>query len=172
MSRQITTTIYKFSELNEDAKQKAIEKFSDINVDYNWWKWTYEDAERIGLKITGFDIDRGGYCDGEFTLTASEVAQNVLNQHFETCGTCNTAKEFMKDWQPVFSNYMDETHEDYESGESEDKLMELEEDFKKSLCEDYRIILQREYEYLTSEAAIIDTIEANGYEFTEDGDLA
>jgi predicted transcriptional regulator len=32
-------------------------------------------------------------------------------------------------------------------------------------------MLQKEYEYLTSEEAIIETIEANEYEFTEKGEM-
>ena len=37
---------------------------------------------------------------------------------------------------------MDENHKDYESGEAEERMMELEEEFLKSLLEDYSIILQ------------------------------
>ncbi len=55
-----------------------------------------------------------------------------------------------------------------------DNIEELENDedeFLKELLEDYRIILQKEYEYQTSEEAIIGTIEANEYEFTQDGKM-
>ena len=57
-----------------------------------------------------------------------------------------------------------------EYGDPED-LEDLNKEFLRSLCEDYRIILQKEYEYLTSEEAIIETIEVNEYEFTEEGEL-
>ena len=77
----------------------------------------------------------------------------------------------MEEWQPIFNNYMDETHEDYESSNNEDKLIDMENEFLKSLLEDYSIMLQNEYEYLTSEEAIIETIEANEYEFTQAGKL-
>jgi len=170
MARTIRTKVYKFNELNETAKQKAIEKLSDINVESEWWEFVYEDAKQIGLKITGFDIDRS-YCEGDFILSANEVAQNIINNHGEQCETYKAAVEFTEEWQPVFANYMDETSENYESKQSEDKLMELEDDFKNSLCEDYRIILSKEYEYLTSKEAIIEIIEANEYEFTADGKL-
>ena len=82
--RTIRTKVYKFSELSDKAKQKAIEKFYDINVDYDWWESVYEDAKNIGLKITGFDIDRASYCNGDFILSACEVAQNISNKHGET----------------------------------------------------------------------------------------
>ena len=40
-----------------------------------------------------------------------------------------------------------------------------------NLVDRLRIILQKEYEYQTSEEAIIETIKANDCEFTEDGKL-
>ena len=55
--------------------------------------------------------------------------------------------------------------------EIENKLDEMSEEFLKSLLEDYRIILENEYEYLTSKEAILETIEANDYEFTADGTI-
>jgi hypothetical protein len=165
------TKVYKFDELTEEQKEKAVENLCDINVDYEWWQFVYEDAAQIGLKITGFDIDRGSFCEGEFLLSASEIAQNILNEHGETCETYQTAKSFMEEWQPVYNDYLDESSPNYESGESEDKLQELEKEFKKSLLEDYRIMLSKEFDYQTSEEAIIETIQANDYEFDENGNL-
>jgi len=51
------------------------------------------------------------------------------------------------------------------------KLDEVENEFLLAICEDYRIILTKEYEYLTSEESIIETIAANNYDFTADGKL-
>ena len=78
------------------------------------------------------------------------------------CKTYKTAVKFMGEWQPVFNTYM-------ETEEGEDKLIEIEGDFLNSLCGDYLIMLRNDYEYMTSEDAIIETIEANEYEFTVDG---
>jgi hypothetical protein len=165
------TKVYKFEELTEAQKDKAIEKLYDINVYFDWWKFTYEDAETIGLKIEGFDLDRNRHAEGNFLLSAAEVAQNIFNNHGEECETYKTAKEFIEEWQPVFNNYMDETSDKYESSESEDKLIELEGEFLKSLLEDYSIMLQHEYDYQTSREAIIETINANEYEFDEEGNI-
>lgn len=169
--KTIEIKLYSFDELSDDAKQKAIESLSDINVDYNWWQWTYEDAKNIGLKITSFDLDRRRHATGEFILSACEVAQNIFNQHGEMCETYKTATNFMEQWQPVFSNYLDETHKDYESRESEELMQELEDEFLESLLEDYSIMLQNECDYLQSDEAIIETIRANDYDFTENGKL-
>lgn len=163
--------VYEFNELSEEAKEKAIEKLWNINVDYEWWDCVYDDAENIGLKIKEFDLDRGSYVKGEFTISAQEVASNIIRDHGESCETYQTAVNFINEYEPVFSDYMNEQSENFESGELEDKMLDMESEFLKSLCEDYRVILQNEYDYRTSTEAIIETINANGYEFTEDGKL-
>lgn len=162
-------TVYKFKELSPEVQQKVIEKKWDINVSFEWWNSTYEDAKNIGLEITEFDLDRANFCRGTFLLSANEVAQNILNEHGENCETFKTATKFMAEWEPIFAEYMDENSENYESKDSEGKLQDLESDFLNDICEDYKTILKNEYKYLTSKEAIIETIEANDYQFLEDG---
>ena len=169
--KTVTINTYQFSELSEQAKEKALQGLSTINVDFEWWNNTYEDAANIGLKLTSFDLDRNRHADGAFTLSAAEVAQNILNEHGEGCATYKTAEAFLNDHNPVFAAYMDEENELFESYEAEEKLSDIEQDFLVSLLEDYSIILQNEYEYLISRKAVIETIEANEYDFTEDGIL-
>jgi len=169
--KTIEINVYKFAELSEEAQQNAIEKLFDINVDHNWWDDTYSDAENIGLKITGFDLDRNKHATGELLWSACEVAQNILNNHGEQCETYKTAANFLEAHNPIFSAYMDETSEQYESREAEDKLQDLESDFLNSLLSDYVQILQNESEYLTSKEAIIDTINANDYDFLQTGNM-
>ena len=169
--KTIKINLYKFEELSKEAKQIALEKFSDINVNYDWWKFTYEDAKNVGLKLKGFGLDRDKHAEGEFTLSANEVAQNILNEHGEKCETYKTTENFMSEWQPIFSDYMDEKHKNYESKESEDKLIDLEAQFLKDILKDYATMLQNECEYLQTEESIIETIEANDYDFTIDGKL-
>ena len=163
--------VYEFSELSEIAKEKALNQLCDINVHYNWWEFTYEDAENIGLKINSFDLDRNRHCTGNFLLSACEVAQNILNEHGEICETYKSANEFLNYFNPIFADYLDENSENYESSDLEDVLSDLESEFLTSLLEDYSIMLQHEYEYLTSETAIINTIEANEYTFDVNGNM-
>lgn len=150
-------TVYRFEELSEKAKEKAIQGLADINVDDEWWLSTYEDAEQVGLKITGFDIGRAADCDLTNTKPVMDVINAILKNHGEKCETYKTALEF--------KNQLEKLDED--SGEYEDTKRE----FIKSISEDYRIILQGEYEYLTSKEAIIEIIEANEYTFTETGKM-
>jgi hypothetical protein len=51
-------------------------------------------------------------------------------------------------------------------------LIEIEEKYTKNLSECYLYMLKNEYEYLTSEKCIIETIEANDYYFTENGKVS
>ena len=104
--RTIEIKVYQFDELDEKAKEKAIESHRYCNVDYEWWDSVYEDAERIGLKIRSFSLDRDLHTTGEFELSANEVAQNIFNEHGENCGTYATAENFIDEWQPVFNEYM------------------------------------------------------------------
>lgn len=166
MARTIRTKVYLFNELSKDAKQKAIETMCCINVDSDWWQSTYEDAANVGLKLTGFDLDRNRHAKGEFTLAANEVAANIFRDHGDMCETYKTAESFMNEWQPVFNEYMTEPDN---MTELETKLIDIEYEFLNSLLEDYSIILQKESEYLQSDDAIQETIEADEYEFTSEG---
>lgn len=143
-----THTVYTFDELTEEGKRQAIEKLYDINVDYDWWGHVYEDAEQIGLKITGFDLDRYLHATGHLTEDMQQVCKNIISEHGESCATYRLAIK-----------------NQHKHGEDN------EEQFAKDLLEEYAHMLQSEYEYLTSEEAIIETIQANEYEFDENGGL-
>lgn len=167
--------VYPFDELSGDAKEKVIGNMADINVYYEWWDYIYEDAANVKLKLTGFDIDRASYCKGDFVEYAEDTAKAILEQHGEKCGTYSTAVTFLADSKALFIEFPDkpddEGHDLNEDARNEAQE-ELNAEFLYSLLEDYRIILSKEYDYLTSEEAIIETIKANEYEFTEDGKLA
>ena len=163
--RTIETKAHYLNELSEAAQQNAIEHLSDINVDCDWWDCTYDDAEQIGLKITSFDLGRGAYVEGNFIGSAHETAELIIKNHGEHCETYQTAKNFLAELEVLTGKY--DNIEDC----PEDEIEALEADFLKSLLEDYSIMLQHEYEYLTSDEAIIETILVNEYEFTENGKL-
>lgn len=143
--RIIETTVYFFSELGEEAQNKAIEEFSDINTNFNWYEHIITEAKELGLYIGPWDLDRHRIT-GHFTKRSKMIAQQILVDHGPICDTCRTAKRYLR-------------------GETSM------EDFLKELLNDYLTLLKKEWEYATSRAAIVETIEANSYEFTEDGKL-
>lgn len=159
--RTIEITLYKYSELSEAGKQKAIEHLSDINVDFDWWEYIYSGAENIGLKITGFDIDRGAYVKADLISSAMESINKVLANHGPDCGTTKTAQCFLDLYNEIAPEMRDD-----------DWLSDFESDYLDAMCDCYLTLLRDEYEYQTSEEAVIEAIEANDYEFTEDGKLA
>src|ERR1044072_87684 len=158
--REVQIKVYSFEELPEDIQQKILKDNYDMNVKFgNWYESVYEDAKEVGLKITGFDIDRGAYCEGEFISTAEETANLILENHGKECETYKTAFGFIEDRSSLVDQ-MDSDGDELESNYKSD-IEELEEEFLKSIIEDYRIMLQKEYEYLTSEEAKKEAIEAN-----------
>ena len=141
-----------FDELSEDSQAVAVDNLRDINTDHEWWEGIYEDAKEIGLKITGFDLDRNKHADGELLHYPAEVCQNILDNHGEDTSTRKTALAFMEEYQ-----LMEDLHPvlDLETDDFEDLSKELEEEFTKNLLEDYASILQAEYEYRSSDEAVI-----------------
>ena len=167
--------IYQFSELSDEAKENAIKELYDINTNFDWWNSVYEDAEQVNLKIKGFDIDRGSYVKAEFIGSAYNAANLIILNHGESCETYKTAKSFIEDWNNLVSKYSDgiktDTVTEGNEYDFDNEADDLENEFLQSISEDYRIILSNEYNYLTSEKSIIETIEANEYDFTENGIL-
>lgn len=172
--RTVSTTVYKFSELSEQAKENALNNLCDINVKHDWWECTVEDANCVGIQIQSFDIDRGSFLSGVFTQDAEYTANKIKSEHGESTETYKTAIRFFSDWNELVVKYSDGVNTDVvaedNEGEFDEEAAELESEFLREICEDYLTILRNEYEYLTSEGAIIEAIEANGYEFTEYGD--
>jgi hypothetical protein len=165
--RIIETKAYKFDELSDDAKAKAVENLYNLNVDYNWWDSVFEDAQNIGLKISGFDIDRGKI-EGELMLSALEVAANIIRDHGDGCETYKIADKFLEKHSPIFAEYMTEPDN---AQELEEELGDIEHWFSNDLMEEYLSILRKDFEHRTSFPEIQETIIAQEYEFTEEGNL-
>ena len=99
---------------------------------------------------------------GSFTKPEEEVAKDIKLNHGNSCETYKTAVDYLKALEELRSSSPDEDYPDTES---------IDEEFLYSLLQDYLHMLQSEYDYATSREAIIETIEANEYEFTEEGEL-
>lgn len=138
--------VYKFDELSEEAKERALDSLRNVNFERDWWDVVYEDAKNIGLEIIDFDLE-GNACNGKLVESMTVVADNILREHGESCDTYEIAVDY--------------------KGEPDD----FEGIFLIELLRCYLGMLKKEYEYLTSTQAIVDTINANEYEFTEDGKI-
>jgi hypothetical protein len=167
-----TYNVYKFDELTEEAKQKAIEKLRDINVDYEWWEYDYEDANIAGLQITSFNLDRNRHAKGEFIENACKCAQAIIENHGKDCETYQTTKRFLWERDKVINEAEKDEHGDFKDESAVDSTLDyVESEYLKSILEDYSMILQKEYEYRLSDEAVIETIKSNDYDFLENGSL-
>jgi hypothetical protein len=179
----IEKTYFQFDELSEEAKQKALECMYDINVDHSWWDFVYEDAKNIHIDMQ--------YWDEYFNIenfswrgSSEETCLQIIKDHGEDCNTRKIAQEYLPKIQhelamiEIFENLRDGgLHDDiYELlDEVYDKhdaiLDDLSDDLLDELKGAYGTMLRENYEYHTSEEAIIETILANEYEFDEDGNF-
>ena len=158
--RTVEIVLYKFEE--HPRQSLLLEKYWDINVDYDWWDYTYEDANDIGLKITEFDIYKR-ICEGDLTASGQEVAEKIINEHGKETRTYKAAKDFQAAYALLHLKY---PYDDFE-----DELEEIEADLKENLCRAYLQILEDEYEYLTRDEQIKETLIASDYEFTINGNI-
>jgi len=124
------TEVFTFDELSDEAKEQVVQDYAIDGLIYDWWEYVYEDAKNIGLEITSFDEHN---IEGNFTTNANKVMRNIIADHGANCETAKTVKEFYRDKHAGGINSL------------EDELLH-------ALLEDYRVMLWKEYEYLTSQA--------------------
>lgn len=164
--KTIKLKIYEFSELSESAKDHVLEEMRNFLVeDSCWWNWIYEDAEEIGVKIEEFDLSRmhiGISC----ILSHDDIARKIIVSHGLICGTHVAAKKYLSDRKLLKKRYNDADEEKYA-----DEMKYIECDFEEEIKYQYLNYLKDGYEYMTSDIAIIEIIEANDYMFYEDGTL-
>ncbi len=174
MPREETTTrtLYKFSELSEESQDKAIEKLWDLNVDCGWRESIYDDAERAGFKITEFDIDCGNMIRGKLTVSVLDSIKAIMADHGEQCETYKTALSFKARAELIEAQ--DNIDDDDEALDPNNDLTmdDIADEYTRAMLKEYLSMLKQEYEYQTSREQIIESIEANDYEFDENGNLA
>jgi hypothetical protein len=162
--KQVKT--WKIAELTAEQKQKAIRNYCGINTEHDWWDSVYDDAKQIGLKITEFDTGRGDYIKGELIESAPDCAKLIIENHGEKCETYKTAQIFLKRIEP----YKDLDSDSLTQFQEEERE-EIAADFEKQILRDYLRNLREELDYLSCDAAIIETFESNDYDFTESGKI-
>jgi hypothetical protein len=195
-----TRTLYTFAELSEDAQNAALEKLHDINVDCDWYDLDYhaENLAAIGFEnakihFSGFWSQGDGACfDADVNvekalnafLMCNHPARNFDVAAYEKWLTLAERGAISAHIRKVgpYNIYAHANTRDLEldcvfSQKAWDKLglgacQDLLEQLRHDACQEIYSSLEKEYEYLTGRGAILGTIEANEYEFTEDGRLA
>jgi len=152
--RTVRTKVFKFEELSKEAKDNAIASLAGINVDHwDWWQHIDEHAKVSGIEILSFDTDtrdiRANIANVDDCIGA------ILLSHGEGCNSFKIATKYSK----------------MLAGLEDQDLWEVEEQFKDAILAEYLNMLLSELDYLQTDEAIIETINANEYEFTADGNL-
>ena len=167
-----TVNMYDFEELSEKAQEAALQEIASFNSNYEWWESVYEDAEMAGLKITSFDLDRNRHAEGDFVHSAEDCANYIIDNHGEKSETYITAESYLNDKAQTLNNAELDANGEIENEYSLDNtLYYLDVDFLRSILECYAMILEKEWEYINSKEVILESINANGYMFTIDGEL-
>lgn len=188
MPQTVTLTAYTFDELDDSAKETAREWFRSVQLDYDWWDFTTDDAKRLG-KTLGIEIDdiyfsgfssqgdgacfTGQYsyrpdwrevldqeCGGDDLVRLTEIGE-TLEKNRVLCGDDGEIEEYV--WVRKAGRY---SHEYSVSIESES------EEIKDALRDFMRWTYSRlraEYEWLQSDEQVDETIRANEYLFTAEG---
>ena len=195
MRTQTTSrTLYKFDELEESAKARAIENLADINVLYEWHDSTIEDvresAKLLGINISNVYFD-GFWSQGDGAMFEGnyEYKKGASKAIMEYAPKDTELHQIAKDLQTIQKRYFYSIcvtvkhsghyyHENCTKWEISGKDFQswnapvASEDIKEPLKDFMRWIYRRlesEYKYLTSEESIVETIKANEYEFDEIG---
>jgi len=180
-----------YDELSEEAKERAIEKFSDINVDYDWWQSTVEFVRDEWLDKYGIDFEVDSLCFDLYPRYQTLYFQNGKIWVEDTNkllaalpgGAAMIAEMVFDDEDELPVEFGFETYYyggrdaktalqvmDNRGAETPELPFDAEEWFA-DLCKDFWRTLEREYDDITSREAIEDTIRANDFQFSEDGEL-
>ena len=181
-----TYEVYKFSELSEEAREKALIELYDINVFHNWYRdeldyyatqWEEEYGITFKPKDVCFDLDnrRSLY----FHKPSVEVVDQDKFIKYHKLGRQLRYRDVCFYFETTYygggdgrTTMMMEVHDEEDIKQRPELNLPVDfEDWFRSICEDLISNLRKQYEYMTSEEAIIETIEINDSGFTEDGEL-
>jgi hypothetical protein len=171
-----TINLYLFTELNEEQKNKVIENYQDINVDYDQWSgYILEDwVEKLARQ--GFEdanIQYSGFWsqgDGA-SFSASVNLEQFLKGRRIATKYAKELKDEQEDGQGIaittgglYSHEYMMSIDSNLSAELEAFILEEARDQARKIYKD----LQSDYESLTSPEQIADTLKANEYLFNEE----
>ena len=180
--REMNVMVYSFDELSEEAQERALNAFRWENVEYNWWEDSYGTIRTagglLGLEIGKIHFDTDSYCTFDASYEYVRGAVKAVRNEFPWAdGLCKVAKDLQALQKRHFYSLSCAVTEGrsmnhyrcFRFGEDYDceDLGDILDDFAHWAW----ILLRGEYKYLTSDEAVKEMIEANEYEFTEEGKL-
>lgn len=195
--RTETLYIYKYEELNDCAKANARAWFRNSDSDNFWAECVIDDAKEVAA-LMGWKIDkvyyRGFWSQGDGACFEGIMRYNKRCAKLVKAHTNDEElNRIAKAWQDLqrrnfyalrasvkhrghYQHEMctefecEDTRSNYgwmQNPEAEDDIKEIARDFMRWIYKR----LEAEYEYSVSDEVVAENIIANGYEFTEDGEI-
>lgn len=194
--RTIETNIFNFSELSEEAKQNAIEEIRNKETDFFWsneWMASIKQGlVNFGAELQNYSIDFCNPSQSSFKisndnsnteeLTGLRLRTWLLNNYYHNFFQRKPQGAYTKSDRRSKITFI-ETSCPFTGYCGDEDFMDTFRAFIKSpdnrtldelLNEATEAVIQagaKDYECQTSDEGIKDSIEANGYEFTETGEL-
>lgn len=178
--RTIETTLYTFDELDESAKERARENFrrSGYLDDIDQWNWKEaSESRKWFLDEFSAEFRNGSY--------GSESVH--INRAYNWYGNAISDLSYVRLWKYLNANHAEcitkigncqftgvTWDECLLDGIAEFMRKPYRTNFESllySCCEDLRVAVEREQEYQYSDEAIDESIRANEYEFTNQGEI-
>lgn len=184
--------VFKFDELSDDAKKKALESQQHCNVDDSWWyegvydMWE-EKLEKMGFSDVKINFS-GFWSQGDGASFTAEIDlekwikvkkygrkfASLLNY----CRKNGYSQAIVKRISYHYSHentvlaYLEWEQDmgkkvEFQMEECQTLLTECVRNLSKQIYKD----LEKEYEYFTSDECVKDTIKSNGWTFDESGHL-
>lgn len=195
--KTVTKTLYEYDDLSDDAKAKARDWFREDGFDYEWWYGVYDDAKQIAT-ILGIEIEhiwfRGFWSQGDGACFVGsyqyakdsvrklkEYAPEDTKLHAIAESLAKLQRRYFYNLQAKIhkvDNYYEHEHTvnleyvetpDFPNlsvkAEDADALLDILRDFMRWIYK----TLETEYEYLSSDEQVAETIRINDYTFDKDG---
>ena len=189
----------RWDQLNAGAMQAAYERYRDWNVEnIDWWEYIYEDATRMGA-LMGITIDKiqfsgfwsqgdGASYSGSYSAAPDAVAKIKAEapQDAELHRIAEKLTELQIAYGPLYgrsiqvkittdnSRYCHEMTMNFgiEDDEGDEPVGRRTKELVDTLRDFARWIyssLEQEYDYLTSEECVMESLASGDYSFDEDG---
>jgi hypothetical protein len=180
--RTIETTVYKYDELSDSAKESARNLYLRDGLQYDWWNSVYDDfnsiCKIIGIvdvkpQFSGFSSQGDGasfagyysYGKGSLAKLREYAPQDTeLHEVAESIAAIQRKAFYgLSERIETRGRYCHEYSMACDNAELLEQFRRLARWLYKSL--------ESEYDYLTSAECVAETIRANDYEFTESGKI-
>lgn len=188
--RYIETPIYSFEDIlkNDTLKEKVLKKYSDINTDYDWWDFIVDDFKNNDI----FEVNNV-YFSGFYSQGDGAMFEGKVKDFSKFIDNPRILKLYKKDLIYIYCSFKHSGHyyheksyychfeyelykdSNYNNSYIEKYLYNLEDkirDYYETLCKELYKTLEDNYDYYTSEEAILETLETNDYEYDSEGNIA